>query len=278
MRRQLIEKSIVRTVMSDTPCENWTFISPSYLPSTFARSVFFPAATCELECQKCESCARVNTIHLNPIILADYWLDSVCSLCRWSRLTLSLPCLVRLHIYIINYITLLIIIFTPSRSHATPHRNPDADARDTRHYAPRIVSCRMRDCTKAKKRKEMENASEENRPDLCFFFPITQISLATSKTNVYTHETNTPTKWKSFSYDCHVRDLRFQTEKMKRRKDLFLLPRFFIFFISFHFFLSFIRMVFFSLSFFLFGKTHKTRGHRHSFPLVMFYSRETSAI
>lgn len=49
---------------------------------------------------------------LNPIILADYWLDSVCSLCRWSRLTLSLPCLVRLYIYIINYITLLIIIFT----------------------------------------------------------------------------------------------------------------------------------------------------------------------
>lgn len=59
-----------------------------------------------------ETCARANTIHLNPIILADYWLDSVCSLCRWSRLTLSLPCLVRLHIYIINYITLLIIIFT----------------------------------------------------------------------------------------------------------------------------------------------------------------------
>lgn len=74
------------------------------------------ASPCELLI--CESCARTNTIHLNPIILADYWLDSVCSLCRWSRLTLSLPCLVRLHIYIINYITLLIIIFTPSRSHA----------------------------------------------------------------------------------------------------------------------------------------------------------------
>lgn len=167
MRRQLIEKSIVRTVMSDTPCENWTFprrISRRLLHGAFS----FPQL--RASSKKCESCARVNTIHLNPIILADYWLDSVCSLCRWSRLTLSLPCLVRLHIYIINYITLLIIIFTPSRSHATPHRNPDADARDTRHYAPRIVSCRMRDCTKAKKRKEMENASEENRPDLCFFF------------------------------------------------------------------------------------------------------------
>lgn len=61
-------------------------------------------------------CARQHYT-LNPIILADYWLDSVCSLCRWSRLTLSLPCLVRLHIYIINYITLLLIIFyTSSRS------------------------------------------------------------------------------------------------------------------------------------------------------------------
>lgn len=72
------------------------------------------------------SCAREHYT-LNPIILADYWLDSVCSLCRWSRLTLSLPCLVRLHIYIINYITLLIIIFTPSRSHAYVH------ARGTTH-------------------------------------------------------------------------------------------------------------------------------------------------
>lgn len=62
-----------------------------------------------------ESCALRQHYTLNPIILADYWLDSVCSLCRWSRLTLSLPCLVRLHIYIINYITLLIIIFTSSR-------------------------------------------------------------------------------------------------------------------------------------------------------------------
>lgn len=53
----------------------------------------------------------VPILYIESYILADYWLDSVCSLCRWSRLTLSLPCLVRLHIYIINYTTLLIIIF-----------------------------------------------------------------------------------------------------------------------------------------------------------------------
>lgn len=58
----------------------------------------------------------VPILYIKSYILADYWLDSVCSLCRWSRLTLSLPCLVRLHIYIINYTTLLTIIFI--------HKNP----------------------------------------------------------------------------------------------------------------------------------------------------------
>lgn len=95
-----------------------------------------------------ESCALRQHYTLNPIILADYWLDSVCSLCRWSRLTLSLPCLVRLHIYIINYITLLIIIFTPSRvllTHTQPH-DPKTQTRNTRdtHIRIHMIHARLR--------------------------------------------------------------------------------------------------------------------------------------
>lgn len=119
--RELIEKSIACGWISRARCAKELFLLDNFLFSRsirdLARSVSFPFSF-PVRALICESCAHTNTIHLNPIILADYWLDSVCSLCRWSRLTLSLPCLVRLHIYIINYITLLIIIFTPSRSHA----------------------------------------------------------------------------------------------------------------------------------------------------------------
>lgn len=55
---------------------------------------------------------------------------------------------------------------------------------------------------------------------------------------------------KSFLYDCHVRDLRFIPKKEKRRRDLFLLPRFcFLFRFIYIFFLNFISYVFFSLFF-----------------------------
>lgn len=122
-------------------------------------------------------------------------------------------------------------------------------------------------------------ADEDIRPNLffsAFDHVVIFLARATSKTNVYTHKKNEHADVESFSYDCHVRGLRFiPGEKKKERKDLFLLPRFC--FVSFFFVLLFI-IFFYSLSFFLFGNSQNS-SIVHSFSLSScFYSRETSAI
>lgn len=121
----------------------------------------------------------------------------------------------------------------------------------------------------------MENGRRRHSSE--FFFSafdhvVIFLARATSKTNVYTHKKNEHADVESFSYDCHVRGLRFiPGEKKKERKDLFLLPRFC--FVSFFFVLLFM-IFFYFLSLFFFSATHKTRASfilfpsRHVFTLV----------
>lgn len=143
-----------------------------------------------------ESCALRQHYTLNPIILADYWLDSVCSLCRWSRLTLSLPCLVRLHIYIINYITLLIIIFTPSRAlltHTRMRTTRDTTRSNTRDK--RAIKRKRKKKEKKKRRtciseKTMYFCPEENLKYFCSISVniVRDLSNNTAHTRTNTHE------------------------------------------------------------------------------------------
>lgn len=76
----------------------------------------------------------------------------------------------------------------------------------------------------------MENTGEDNRPN--FFFGHVDISRDSDEQDKLVHaQKRTRQRLESFSYDCHVRGLRFIPKK--RRKDLFLLPRFFFYFVSF---------------------------------------------
>lgn len=122
-------------------------------------------------------------------------------------------------------------------------------------------------------------ADEDIRPNLffsAFDHVVIFLARATSKTNVYTHKKNEHADVESFSYDCHVRGLRFiPGEKKKKEK----ISSFFLDFVSFHFFCFIVYDFFlFSLSFFLFGNSQNS-SIVHSFSLSScFYSRETSAI
>lgn len=171
--------------------------------------------------------------------------------------------MVRLHIYIINYITLLIIIFTPSRSLTHTQHHTNSDAENARQHTVPCTRARLNG--KERKRKEM---GKRRQPSGDLFLGHVDIPRDSDepRQTVYTHETNTPVV-ESFSHDCHVRDLRFL--RKKKRKDLFLLLRFcffffyfvglFIYFLFIYFFFRFICM-FFLFLFFFFSATHKTRA------------------
>lgn len=170
--------------------------------------------------------------------------------------------MVRLHIYIINYITLLIIIFTPSRSLTHTQHHTNSDAENARQHTVPCTRARLNG--KERKRKEM---GKRRQPSGDLFLGHVDIPRDSDepRQTVYTHETNTPVV-ESFSHDCHVRDLRFL--RKKKRKDLFLLLRFCFFFFLFRrfiylffiylFFFSFYLYVFSLSLFFLFGNSQNS--------------------
>lgn len=96
------------------------------------------------------------------------------------------------------------------------------------------------------------------------------LARATSKTNVYTHKKNEHADVESFSYDCHVRGLRFIPGEKKRKKRSLPSSSILFRFIFFYF----IVYDFYFLFLFFFSATHKTRASfilfpsRHVFTLV----------
>lgn len=117
-------------------------------------------------------------------------------------------------------------------------------------------------------------ADEDIRPNLffsAFDHVVIFLARATSKTNVYTHKKNEHADVESFSYDCHVRGLRFIPGGKKKKEKI---SSFFLDFVSFHFLFCFIVYDFYFLFLFFFSATHKTRASfilfpsRHVFTLV----------
>lgn len=118
-------------------------------------------------------------------------------------------------------------------------------------------------------REKTEKTGEDNRPNpFCAHVKIF-LATATSKTNVYTHKTRTRQR-RIFLIRLSRPRFTFHTEKKYEEKISFFLG---FVFISFRFFLFLFYLYVFFLSLFFFSAKLTKLEHRHSFPLVMFYSR-----
>lgn len=112
-------------------------------------------------------------------------------------------------------------------------------------------------------------ADEDIRPNILFFLfghVVIFFAIETNKTNVL--HTQNGTRQRRISHTIVTSEVYVSYRKIKNEKKK--ISSFFLGFIFISLYFFFICMVF-SLSFFSFRQLTKLK-HRHSFPLVMFYS------